>query len=233
MFIGHFAVGFAAQRATPVVSLGTLFLAAQFLDLLWPTFVLLGIEEVKIVPGITAVTPLDFVSYPYSHSLVAAIGWSILFGTVYWCVRRQWLSSALLGLLVLSHWVLDFIVHRPDLPLGFGSSTRVGLELWSSRPATLAVELLLFVVGVVLYGRSTEPRDRAGRYGYWGLIVFLLVAYFADVYAPPPPSVSALAWGAQAMWLPVLWGYWLGRHRSPRFSHGRLGGRRLMRDAAD
>jgi membrane-bound metal-dependent hydrolase YbcI (DUF457 family) len=213
MFIGHFAVGFAGKRFAPKASLGTLFLAAQFLDLLWPSFVLLGLETVRITPGITAVTPLDFVSYPYSHSLVAGVIWSMLFACTYWLFRRDGRAGLVLGLAVLSHWVLDVATHRPDLPLGIRSEGRVGLGLWSSRPATLAVELALFLGGLVLYGRSTVARDRVGRYGYWGLVVCLLVAYFAAVFGPPPPSVTVLGWGGQSVWLLVLWGYWLNRHR--------------------
>ncbi|HEY8021798.1 MAG TPA: hypothetical protein VIH93_11885 [Thermoanaerobaculia bacterium] len=215
MFAGHFAVAFGGKRAAPAVSLGTLFMAAQFLDLLWPCFLLLGIEEVRITPGITAVTPFDFVSYPYSHSLVAAVGWSLLFGGGYWLVRRSLRGSVVLGALVLSHWVLDLVAHRPDLPLGLGAgSPRVGLGLWSSLPATLAVELLMLLTGVVIYGRSTTAKDRAGRYGFWGLVAFLLAAYLAALFGPVPQSVTALGWGGQSIWLLVIWGYWLDRHRS-------------------
>lgn len=215
MFAGHFAAGFGAKRAAPAVSLGTLFMAAQLLDLLWPWFILLGIERVRIAPGITAVTPLDFVAYPYSHSLVAALGWSILFGAVYWLARRNLRGSIVLGALVLSHWVLDFVAHRPDLPLGLGAgSPRLGLGLWYSRPATLAVELAMLFAGAAIYARSTEARDRAGRYGFWGLVAFLLAAYLAALFGPPPPSVTALGWGGQSVWLLVLWGYWLDRHRA-------------------
>ncbi len=216
MFVGHFAVGFGAKRAAPGVSLGTLFLAAQFLDLLWPTFLLLGLESVRIAPGITAVTPLDFVSYPWTHSLAAAAAWGALFGGLFWLIRRRLRDAALLALAVVSHWVLDFLTHRPDLQLRPGSATRVGLELWASLPATLTVELALFLAGVVLYARATRARDRAGRIGFAALVAFLLVAYFAALFGPPPPGVAALGWGGQSVWLLVLWGYWLDRHRPAR-----------------
>lgn len=165
-----------------------------------------------------AVSPLDFVSYPYSHSLVAAAGGSILFGLGYWLFRRQERGGMVLGLLVLSHWVLDFVAHRPDLQLNIGSQARVGLGLWFSRPATLTVELLLFLAGIVIYERSTVPRDRVGRYGYWLLVVFLLAAYVAAVFGPPPPSVAALAWGGQSVWLLVFWGFWVDWHRPAKQS---------------
>ena len=215
MFIGHFAVGLAAKRAAPRASLGTYFLAAQFLDLLWPTFLLLGIESVRIAPGITAVTPLDFTSYPYSHGLVSVLGWSVLFALAYLALRRDGRTALVLGLCVASHWVLDWITHRPDLPLGFGASRRVGLELWASRPATLAVELVMFAAGCVLYAGATHARDRTGKLAFAGLVAFLLVAYFAALFGPPPPSAESLGWGGQSVWLLVAWGWWVDRHRAP------------------
>jgi hypothetical protein len=213
MFIGHFGLGFGAKRPARAVSLGTLFLAAQFLDLLWPTLLLLGIETVRIEPGNTPVTPLDFVSYPFSHSLLAVLGWSLAFGATHWLIRRRPLDSVLLGCLVLSHWVLDFVTHRPDLQLAPGSSGHFGLGLWYSRPATLAVEFTLLAVGALAYSSATRARDKAGRYGYIALLVFLAAAYLMAVFGPPPPSVSALGWGGQSVWLLVAWGYWLDRHR--------------------
>jgi len=214
MFVGHFAVGFGAKRAAPGVSLGTLFFAAQFLDLLWPTLVVLGVETVRISPGITAVTPLDFVSYPWSHSLAAALVWGTLFGGAYFWRRRRAFDGVLLGLAVVSHWLLDFATHRPDLQLWPGSQARVGLGLWYSRPATLAVEVTLFLAGLWIYSRATRPRDRAGRVGFAALVAFLLLAYGAAIFGPPPPSVEALGWAGHAVWLLVAWGYWLDRHRA-------------------
>ena len=213
MFLGHFAMGLGGKRPAPAVSLGTLFLAAQFLDLLWPTLVLLGVETVRIAPGNTAVTPLEFVSYPISHSLVAALVWSLLFGGVHWLVRRRPSDAVVLGGVVFSHWLLDFVTHRPDLQLAPGAHARLGLGLWHSRPATLAVELTLFAVGTLLYARVTRPRDRAGRWGYVALVGFLAVTYLMALFGPPPPSVSALGWVGHSVWLLVAWGYWLDRHR--------------------
>lgn len=217
MFIGHFALGFGAKRAVPAVSLGTLFLAAQLADLLWPTLVLLGIEEVRILPGATRVTPLDFVRYPYSHSLLTLLGWGILFGIGYVALRRArvWTGAALV-LLVVSHWVLDVVTHRPDMPLTPGGPQRLGLGLWNSLPGTLVVELILFLGGVALYVRATEARDRTGRIALFSLVGFLLAVNLANLFGPPPPSAAAVAWTAQSMWLLVLWGSWVDRHRQPR-----------------
>lgn len=217
MFIGHFAVGFGAKRAMPAVSLGSLFLACQLADLLWPSFVLLGLERFEIDPGNTAVTPLDFVSYPYSHSLVALLGWGLAFAVLYRFVRRgPWSAALTLAAVVLSHWVLDVASHRPDMPVTLHGPERLGLGLWNSVPATVAVELTLFAAGVVLYHRATVPRDRTGSIALWSLVGFLLTISFANLVSPPPPSTMAVAWTAQAVWLIVAWGYWIDRHRQPR-----------------
>lgn len=213
MFIGHFGVGFAAKQALPKTSLGTLFMAAQFIDLLWPTFLLLGVEQVRVEPGATAVTPLVFEYYPFSHSLIAVLGWAALLGVAYLMMRRDRFSAVVLALLVISHWILDVLVHKPDLPLLPGSDTLVGLNAWSSLPITLAIELPLFTVGVWLYSRTTTPRDAIGRWGYIGLVLFLLTLYAGNLFGTPPPNASAIAWAGQLQWLLVFWGYWIDKHR--------------------
>jgi hypothetical protein len=215
MFIGHFGVGFGAKRIAPKVSLGWLLFAAQFLDLLWPTLLLLNIEHVRIQPGATAVTPLVFVSYPVSHSLLAATGWGILIGAIYFMLHKNRRGAVVLGIAVVSHWLLDALVHAPDLPLYPGSPQLIGFDLWSSLPATLAVELAIFALGVWLYIRSTKALDRRGRWGFWSLVAFLLLVYFGNLSGPPPPGSNAIAWAGQLQWLLVIWGYWVDRHRSP------------------
>ena len=216
MFIGHFGLGFGAKPAAPAVSLGTLFIAGQFADLLWPVLVLLGYEHVEVQSGATAMTPLNFVSYPYSHSLLALCLGGIVFGAVYFAVRRSRVGAALtVALLVVSHWVLDYVTHRPDMPLTISGPERLGLGLWNSIPGTLAVEIAIFAIGLALYLRETTPRDRIGSVGLWGLVAFLLIVYVVNIVGPPPPSPAAVAWTAQAMWLLVIWGYWVDRHRIP------------------
>lgn len=216
MFLGHFAVGFAARRLAPTASLGTLFLASQFVDLLWPTLLLAGVERVRIEPGITAVTPLDFVHYPVSHSLLAVLGWGALFGLVSFALRRRRRESMVLAVTVVSHWLLDLIAHRPDLPLLPGGGVKLGLGLWNSVPATLALELSLFAAGVWLYVRATAARDATGRWALAGLVAFLLLVYLGSVFGEPPSGVSAVAWVGQAQWLLVAWAYWVDAHRSAR-----------------
>jgi len=214
MFLGHFAVGFAAKRAAPRTSLGTLLLAAQFVDLLWPTFLLLGWERVAIEPGATRVTPLDFVSYPWSHSLLMVLVWALLLGGLYGWARRDRRGTVVVALAVVSHWLLDAAVHRPDLPLVPGGGVEVGLGLWHSLPATLAVELLVFAVAVGLYLHRTAAVDRAGSIGLWLLVALLVAIYLGNLFGPPPPGVAAIAWVGQAQWLLVALGYWVDRHRS-------------------
>lgn len=214
MFIGHFAVGFGAKKLAPAISLGTLFLAAQLADLIWPNLVLIGIERVDIRPGATVVTPLDFVSYPYSHSLVALAAWALALAALYALLRRvSFASGAVLAGLVLSHWVLDVISHRPDMPVTLDGPERLGLGLWNSVAATLAVELTMFAVGIALYVRSTQPIDRTGRWALWSLVAFLLLMNLGNMFGPAPPSSAAVAWADQGMWLLIAWGYWIDRHR--------------------
>lgn len=214
MFIGHFGVGLGAKTLVPRVSLGSLFVAAQFIDLLWPTLLLLGIERVRIEPGATAVTPLAFEHYPVSHSLLAVLGWALLVAGGHWLMRRNRRAALVMAALVVSHWLLDLLVHRPDLPLLPGSDLVVGLGLWSSLPLTLAVELPLFLIGARLYACATRPIDATGRWAFLGLLAFLLAIYAANLLGEPPPDVEAIAWLGHAQWLLVLWGYWIDRHRA-------------------
>ena len=213
MFIGHFAVALASKKAAPNVSLGTLVLGAQLVDLVWPLFLLFGIEHVRIDPGNTAFTPLDFYDYPVTHSLLGAIGWSLILGAIYYAFRHDRRSAFVVGLCVFSYWILDLITHRPDLPLGLGSDSYFGLGLWNSIGWTIALETALYIVGVVLYLRTTERKDRVGFIGFWSLIAVLFAIYIGNIFGPPPPSESSIAILGNAAWLLVIWAYWVDRHR--------------------
>lgn len=213
MFIGHFALGLAAKRTTPRVSLGILFVAAQLADLLWPVFVALGLEQVRIDPGNTAFTPLDFVSYPYSHSLVFLVMWGVLLAGLCRPFARGRRAFVIISALVVSHWVLDFVSHRPDMPL-YPGGPKLGLGLWNSIPATIAIEVPLFAAGLWIYTRVTHPRDAIGRWAFGSLIVSLLAIYVANIFSPPPPSVKALWIVAIAGGiLFTLWSRWADGHR--------------------
>jgi len=215
MFVGHFAIALGAKKYAPEISLGVLFLSCQLADLIWPNLVLLGIETVEIVPGITALTPLDFVHYPYSHSLVALVIWSAIFCCFYWVLKRPKVSVLLVvASVILSHWFLDVLTHRPDMPVTISDSTMVGVGLWNLPYIAVPVELLLYVTGVWVYIRATQASDNIGKYGFWALVIFLLVIYLANVFGPPPPSAEAVAWTAQSLWILVIWGYWVDSHRT-------------------
>lgn len=215
MFIGHFAAALVARRAAPAVSLGTLFLAAQFIDLLWPTFLLLGIEDVVIAPGNTVVTPLEFVHYPWSHSLLAVLGWGLLLGGTHYALKRSLRAALVIGALVASHWFLDLLAHRPDLPLSAAANSPVfGLGLWYSLSATMVVELSLFAIGIALYLRGTSALDNVGRWAPWALFALLSVIYLGNLFGPPPEKVTDIAIVGHAQWLLVWMAYWVDRHRA-------------------
>ena len=195
-------------------SLGTLFFACQLADLLWPTLLLLGLETVDIRPGDTVVTPLAFSPYPYSHSLLGLLLWGLLLALA-WRMRHATTRGAIvLVAVVVSHWVLDGLTHRPDMPISFTGANRVGLGLWNSLPWTVAVEALMFVAALAMYTRTTRPLDRIGSVGFWALIVTLVLVYIANLAGPVPSSTRYIAWGAQALWVPVVWSFWVDRHRT-------------------
>ena len=215
MFIGHYAIGLAARRADPKLSLGTTFLACQWIDLVWPILLILGIEHARVAPGDTRFTPLDFYDYPWTHSLAMVLLWAAAFASAWFAMRRRVGTAILLAAVVVSHWVLDAIAHRPDLPLYPGSARMVGFGLWNFVAATIVVESLLFAGGLFLYARSTRAIDRAGSWGFWSMIAFFVVVYVANVMSPPPPSIAAVAWSALALWLLPWWAAWADRHRRP------------------
>ncbi len=213
MFIGHFGVGLAAKKIDKKPSLGTLFFASQFIDLLWPVFLILGIEKVKIDPGISAFTPLDFVYYPFSHSLLGVFFWAVLFGTIYFLLKKNIKSAIVLGILVISHWILDLITHIPDLPLFPGIDTKVGFGLWNSVTATIIIELLIFTIGTYFYFKSTKAKNKTGQFALLGLLIFLIVVYFMNIFGSPPPSSEAIGYVGLSQWLLIAWAYWIDRNR--------------------
>jgi membrane-bound metal-dependent hydrolase YbcI (DUF457 family) len=216
LFLGHFAAGYAAKRLAPRCSLATLFAAAQLPDVVWPVLVLAGVEHATIAPGDTAFTPLRFDSYPISHSLLTVGLWGAAFGALHFWRERRRLDAIVLALLVVSHWLLDFVSHRADVPLWPGGP-RLGLGLWNSVAATLVVELLMFAAGVWLAARATRAHDAIGRWGFAGLAGLLLLTYAANVLGPPPPSMTAVGWaGITGALLFLGLALWVDRHREPR-----------------
>ncbi|HTT68017.1 MAG TPA: hypothetical protein VMF70_08315 [Gemmatimonadales bacterium] len=213
MFVGHFALGFAAKRLAPRTSLGTLFAAPEFADILFPLFVLLGWEKVAFAGGTNPFLSITLDQYPLSHGLLTLVAWGVLFAALYRLRTRYDRGAVVVGLLVVSHWVLDFVTHRPDMPLWPGGP-KVGLELWASVPGTIVVEGVLFVGGVALYASATRARDAVGRFGLWALVALLVVLYVASLAPTPPPSPAAFALvGVLLMVVLLGLGAWIDRHR--------------------
>ncbi len=216
MFVGHFGVALAAKRVAPRTSLGTLIAASSFIDLLWPIFLLTGVERVRIDPGGGPFTRLAFESYPISHSALLVAWWAAAFGALYlW--RTGYRAGALVtGALVASHWLVDLAAHLPDLPLWPGGP-KVGLGLWSLTGVAVAVELAIFAAGIALYVTGTRTRTRAGSWGFAGFVAMLLFTYVASIVAPAPPSVTAI--GVSALIgsaLTIAWAAWADRGRAVR-----------------
>ena len=216
MFIGHFAVGFAAKPLAPRASLGTLMTAPLLLDLLWPVFLLLGFEQVRIVPGDSAFLTLDLYHYPWSHSLLMSVVWGALFALLYRARTNYMRGAVVVALGVVSHWVLDYVTHRPDMPLVPGVGIKLGLGLWNSVPATIAVEVAMFGSGLGFYLRTTRAKDRVGSFALGAFVVLLLLLYIANAFGPPPPSAEMLRRVGLVVWLFVPWVYWIDRHRELR-----------------
>ncbi len=213
MFIGHYALALAAKRAAPRTSLGTLFAATSLADLLWPVFLLLGWERAHVVPGPNPFLNLWLDSIPISHSLITLIAWGALFAYLYRVRTGDGHAALVVALLVVSHWLLDFVTHRPDMPL-YPGGPGLGLGLWNSVAWTLIVEGVMFVASVWLYARGTRARDRIGIYGFWSLIAVLVLSYVGSLLSPPPAMGVALAiFGIIFGWLFVAWAAWGDKHR--------------------
>lgn len=214
MFVGHYGVSFAAKRADRSIPLWTLFVAVQLLDVIWAPLVLLGVEKVRIVPGFTATNPLDLYYMPYTHSLVAALAWSVVGALAYQLFARpaSSRSSIIVGAAVFSHWVLDFVVHTRDLPL-YDNSAKVGLGLWNAPAIALALEGLLLLGGIWWCFR--ENLSRATGTFVFGICMVAIQAYI--FFGPPPTSDKTLAWTAivaYAAFALVIW--WLQDRRGAR-----------------
>ena len=213
MFVGHAAVALAAKTKAPTVSLGWFIAATYALDLLWPVFLLAGVERVEIVPGATAFTPFRFEDYPWSHSLLMSLVWGgVAYGAAMVAGAPR-AAALLLGAVVVSHWFLDLLMHEPDLPLWPGASPELGFGLWNSVAGTFLVEGALFAVGLGIYLKASRARDRIGSVGLGALLIVLTAIWASGPWAPPPPSVQAVAIAGLSIGLFVIWAAWLDRHR--------------------
>ena len=213
MFLGHYAVGLASKQFAPRASMGALIAAPILLDLLWPLFLLFGLERVSIVPNGNPFLRLEFDSYPISHGLVAVVGWATLYASIYFGVTRYVSGTIAIWIGVVSHWLLDYVVHRPDLQL-YAQSRLFGLGLWQHRWLTMALEFALFAIAIWTYQRKTKPLDAIGLYGFIAFVACLFLAYAAASLGPPPSTVKKLALVALVTWLAVPWAWWFDKHRS-------------------
>jgi hypothetical protein len=213
MFVGHLAIALGGKRAAPVAPLAWLVAASFFLDLIWPFLLLAGVERVSIDPGNTAFTPASFDNYPWSHSLAMTLVWSLAAGAAAAAVLGSQRAGVVIGMVVASHWLLDFVTHRPDLPLWPGGP-EVGLGLWHSIPATVIVEGALLAIAVATYRRRFPARNSMGVWSFWGLIAFTTLIWLSGPWAPPPPNATSIAVVALAMWLFPFWAQWIEKHRA-------------------
>jgi hypothetical protein len=213
MFLGHFGLALGGKKAAPTLSLGLLFLAVGWADLLFFPLALLGVEHFRIAPGATAVTPMIFDDYPISHGLVGLAVAGLALGSAYFLARRQKTAAIVFGLAVVSHWFLDALVHRPDMPILAGAPY-FGLGLWNSVPLTVLAEAIALGVGLAIYLRTTRGLDRTGTWALWSLVALLVVLWIGAIAGPPPPSERAVEWSGIGMWIFVPWGYWIDRHRA-------------------
>ena len=217
MIIGHYAVGFASKRFAPRSSLGVLMAAPLLLDLLWTVFLTLRWASVRISPGGRAFSPLQFISYSYSHSLAIAALWATICSVLYFLLTRYRSGAIAIWIGVVSHWFMDLIVHPADLGLIPGSKLRFGFGLWNYPLLTILIESILFLLAAWMYLRVTRPKDKVGVYGCWALFVLMGISYLSVILGPPPPDLRMLMVVSYAMWIFVLWAWWVDRHREQRF----------------
>jgi membrane-bound metal-dependent hydrolase YbcI (DUF457 family) len=214
MFIGHFAVGYGAKRYAPRAPLWALMAAPLLADILWTVFLLMGWEHARIAVGDTRYTPLDLYDYPWSHSLVMLVVWATVLGAGYFLWERDWAGAAAIWIGVVSHWVLDWITHRADMPL-YPGGPKLGLGLWNSIAGTMVVEIAMLFAGVWIYARATRARDRIGRYAFWGYVAVLMIFYVGDRFGGPPESMQQIAWtGVIATVVMLVWAGWFDAHRA-------------------
>lgn len=217
MFVGHYAASLALKNFEKRASLGILFLAVQFVDILFFPFVLLGIERINIVENFTQSTHFELEYLPYTHSLLAFVVWS---GAAYalfrWVVVKNHSVAIVVALAVFSHWLLDLLVHTPDLPLASDATTKLGLGLWNNAIATYTLEAGLLILGLWLYLRSTKAVTSVGKYGMGVFVGFLLLVNVANIFGPPMVD-SELGLAVFALTSYLLFAavaFWLDRKRS-------------------
>jgi hypothetical protein len=218
MFAGHYAPAFATKTMKHPPSLGAGFLAVQLVDVLWAVFILIGVEHARVVPGHLAMSSLELYDMPWTHSLVMALAWSALAAIVYRLIDRRAGNAAalMIGALVFSHWLLDLLVHEPDLAL-YPGGPKLGLGWWGSPVLALGAELGLFAIGFAVYIARTKARTTVGRILPWISAGSMLVMLAFDKLGPPPADIriaAPMAFVAYALFTAL--GFWLDRVRAPK-----------------
>jgi hypothetical protein len=221
MLTGHFAITLIGKRIEPKLSLGTLVLASMLCDLLWCAFMIAGVEQVRVKPGVTstagmrALDALEASEIAYSHSLLTTVLWSTILAFAFFTRRRNSRAAWIVFGAVLSHWFLDFISHPPDMPFLPGEMRRVGLGLWKSVPATLIIEGALWVTALVVYVRLPHRHTQAGSYVFWIGAVLLTAAWVGNIAGSAPTNVSTIGYTSGTFFLlTVVWAYWVNRLRT-------------------
>lgn len=217
MFIGHFGLSFAAKKVAPKVSLGTLFIATQFVDILWPFLLVLHVEKVAVVPGYTKTNAFEFLFYPYTHSLFMGAVWGLIIGALYWLFKKDKRGAIVVGLCVLSHWFLDLVVHTADLPLTPFGDKKVGFGLWNYLAVTLVIEIIIFLAGAFIYSTVTKAKNKIGSWGLWILVVLLIAVHLGNTFGPPPTGTVMTLFVSfmTLMAIIVALAYWIDRNREP------------------
>ncbi|MEP6901320.1 MAG: hypothetical protein ABJA66_06190 [Actinomycetota bacterium] len=219
MFVGHYSVSFLAKSLEKTIPLWVLFLAVQFVDILWATFVIFDIEKVRIIPNFTKSNDLDLYFMPYTHSLIGALGWSVLaFGLYFFWRRgnptRPVAAALLVGFAIFSHWILDLIVHTPDLSL-YDDTYKMGFGLWNLPQIAFPLELLLLGGGLWLYLRSTKAASASGRYGMLIFVIFLMIAQLYALFGPAPETTGSFSITALVFYFGFSGiAFWLERYRN-------------------
>jgi hypothetical protein len=215
MLIGHFGLSFAAKKAAPRVSLGILFIATQFVDILWPFLLVSHIEKVAFTPGYTKMNAFEFLYYPYTHSLLMGIVWGAVLGIIYWLFKRDTGGAIVVGLCVLSHWFLDLVVHVADLPLTPFGEYKMGLGLWNHVAIALIIETMIFLTGTYIYATFTKAKNKAGKWAFWTLVILLLVFNFSNAFVSKPPDSIMILFVSSIilMGLLISLSYWVDRNR--------------------
>ncbi|PZR07141.1 MAG: hypothetical protein DI539_23970 [Flavobacterium psychrophilum] len=215
MFIGHFGLSLAAKKAAPRVSLATLFIATQFVDILWPFLLVFNIEKVAVTPGYTKMNALEFIHYPYTHSLLMGIVWGLVLGAIYWLIKRDVRGAIVIGVCVLSHWFFDLIVHVADLPLTPFTDYKVGLGLWNHVAITLLIETALFLGGTYIYTTITKAKNKIGKWALVSLVILLFLVTLSNTFGPPPPDSVMTLFVSFMILMAIIIGlaYWVDRSR--------------------